>query len=322
MKFKKETLRILQNIKNLKVQGASKIALATADTFTIEIKALEKLKMPIEHFFELGKAFWQTRPTEPAMKHFIVSFYCELEKQFERTKETTSIKKNMLNFISTYHQQLQKDIDKIAEEFCKTKPKPCVIFTHCHSSIVEKAIKELHKKGRVKFVVNTETRPLFQGRITAKNLTSAGIKVRHIVDSGTYAYAKLLQQQGEDIIFLTGADVITNRGDLINKIGTSQISLCLNSLGIKHYVLTTSNKIDPVSKWWKLSDVEMRPSKEIWQEKNKNLEIKNFAFDITDAKNIFLIITEKGITKTKFLVISNKLSKEQEDLWKKFENNK
>ncbi len=322
MKFKKETLRILQNIKDLKVQGASKVVIATADAFALELKALEKLKNPKEHFFELCKAFWQARPTEPAMKHFIVSFYSVLLKALEKSLSTVSVKKQLLDFITTYHQQQQKDIDLIATEFCKTKPKPCVIFTHCHSSIVEKAIKELHKKEKVKFVVNTETRPLFQGRTTAKNLTSAGIKVQHIVDSGCYAYAKLLQQQNEDIIFLTGADVITNRGDLINKIGTSQISLALNSLGIKHYVLTTSNKIDPVSKWWKLSDVEMRPSKEIWLEKNKNLEIKNFAFDITDAKNIFLIITEKGITKTRFLVISNKLPKEQEDLWKKFENKK
>ncbi len=319
MKFGKETLRILQNIKELKVQGASKVSLTTSEAFSLETKTLEKLKTPKEHFFELSKLFWESRPTEPCMKHFIVSFYCELSKTLEENKSIVNVKKKMLDFTSTFRQQQQKDIDLIAEEFCKTKPKPCVIFTHCHSNIVEKAIKELHKKGKVKFVVSTETRPLFQGRTTAKNLTSAGIKVQHIVDSGCYAYAKLLQQQNEDIIFLTGADVITNRGDLINKIGTSQISLALNSLGIKHYVLTTSNKIDPVSKWWKLSDVEMRNPKEIWAEKNKILEIKNFAFDITEAKNVFLIITEKGITKTRFLVINNKLSKEQEDLWKKFE---
>lgn len=320
MSFNKGTLRILQNIKDLKVQGSSKIAVATADAFTVEVKALKKFNDSKKYFFELCKAFWQVRPTEPAMKHFIVSFYSTLSKVLKENKSIVNVKKEMLKFITTYCQQQQKDIDLIATEFCKTKPKPCVIFTHCHSSIVEKAIKELHKKGRVKFVVNTETRPLFQGRTTAKNLASAGILVQHIVDSSAYAYTKLLQQQGEEIIFLTGADLITNRGDLINKIGTSQISLCLNSLGIKHNVLTTSNKIDPVSKWWKLSDVEVRAPKEIWNEKIKNVEIKNFAFDITDAKNIFLIITEKGVTKTKFLVISNKLPKEQEDLWKKFES--
>jgi methylthioribose-1-phosphate isomerase len=45
----------------------------------------------------------------------------------------------------------------------------------------------------------------------------------------------------------------------------------LNCLGIKHFVFTTASKIDPVEKHWKLTDVELRNPKEIWVQKNKNI---------------------------------------------------
>jgi methylthioribose-1-phosphate isomerase len=105
-------------------------------------------------------------------------------------------------------------------------------------------------------------------------LADAGISVRHIVDSGAYAKAKniLEHDNHKSILFLTGADVITNKGDLINKIGTCQISLGLNSLGIKHYVMTIASKIDAVDRNWNLDKIELRSPDEIWISKDKNIK--------------------------------------------------
>jgi len=318
--FASKTTKVLKDIIDLKVQGASNVSFACQESFLFELQnykgAKEKL---LPYFYELAKAFWKTRPTEPGMKHFIVHFYAELEK-FSKGRAITLIKNKMTRFIKDYETNQKDAINKIAKLSSKIEIKnKVVIFTHCHSSIVETAIKNLHHQNKLEFVVNTETRPLFQGRITANKLASAGIKVHHIVDSGAYSYAKLLQSQGKHILFFSGSDVITKDGELVNKIGTSQISLALNCLGIKHYVFTTASKIDPVEKHWKLTDVEMRNSKEIWIQKNKNIIVENFAFDITPGHLIHEIVTENGLSKTKVLVKQNQLPKREKELWIEFE---
>lgn len=321
IKFLKETNKIILDIDDLKIQGASNVAFACQDAIVKELqkykKETDKLK---DYFFALCKALWKTRPTEPAMKHFLTSFYLKVET-IRKNVPLNLAKKRLIGFVKKYKISQKKAIDNVATQATRIPIKrKAVIFTHCHSSIVEYVIKHLHKLGRVEVVVNTETRPLFQGRITANHLAKAGIKVHHIVDSGAYAYAKLLKQRGKEILFFTGADVITRKGKLINKIGTSQISLCLNSLGIPHYVFTISQKIDPVFKGWDLEDVELRDPNEIWKHHQKNLFIHNYAFDITQKHLIKKIVTEKGLLESKNLLKHNKLTKKELEVWNRFDS--
>jgi len=318
--FRKKTIDIIKDIEDLKVQGASNVAFACQDVLISEFQNYDKTRNELlKYFFELCKVLWKTRPTEGAMKHFLTSTYCELET-FSKNRQLTVIKNHMTRFVKNYKENQKEDIKKIGK-IAKNWDlhSKVVVFTHCHSSIVENAIKEMHKVGKVEFVVNTETRPLFQGRTTSKNLAKAGIKVNHVVDSCAYAYAKLLKQRGKNIVFFTGADVITRKGELVNKIGTSQISFCMHHLGINHYVFTFSNKIDPVSKNWDLEDIEIRSPKEIWNEHNKNIFVHNYAFDITPEYLIKKIVTEKGIIEPSDLIKHNKLKKRELEVWKEFE---
>jgi eIF-2B alpha/beta/delta-like uncharacterized protein len=318
--FKKKTIDIIKDIEDLKVQGASNVAFSSQDVLIYEFENYDKTKNELlKYFFDLCKALWKTRPTEPAMKHFLTSTYLELEK-FARNRQLGIIKTHMSRFVKGYKENQKeniKKIGKIAKDW--NVHSKLVVFTHCHSSIVENAIKELNRAGKLEFVVNTETRPLFQGRTTSKNLAKAGIKVNHIVDSCAYAYARLLKQRGKNIVFFTGADVITRKGELVNKIGTSQISFCMHHLGINHYVFTFTNKIDPVSKNWDLEDIEIRSPKEIWNEHNKNIFVHNYAFDITPEYLVKKIVTEKGIIEPKDLIKHNNLKKREIEIWKDFE---
>jgi len=313
-KFLAKTLQIIKDIDDLKVQGASNIAFACQDALLYELGHYTKTKEELlVYFFALCKELWRTRPTEPAMKHFIVSFYSELD-QFSKKRNLSVVKNHLIRFVKSYKENQKKDIKKISKIVKNWDlHKKVVVFTHCHSSIVETAIKSLHHKGLIEFVVNTETRPLFQGRTTAKNLSKCGIKVHHIVDSCAYAYARLLKQREKNIVFFTGADVITRKGELINKIGTSQISFCMHHLGIQHYVFATSNKIDPVFLEWSLEDIEIRAPQEVWDEHNKNIFVHNYAFDITPEYLIKKIVTEKGIIEPKELVKTDNLKKKKKN---------
>jgi len=307
------TKKIITDIKNIKIQGASNIVFAVYDAFEFEIKKYNALDFR-QYFDELIIEFWKTRPTEPALKSFLTAFSIELRNGAK--------KDSLLSFISDAKKNHKDAIKQIAENFASSIKSNIIVFTHCHSSIVQEAIIEAHKRGLIKYVVNTETRPLYQGRITSQKLADAGIEIYHIVDSGAYAKAKSIieKENSKNILFLTGADVITNKGDLINKVGTSQISCALNSLDIKHYVLTIEAKIDVVDRKWNLDNIELRNSKEVWSVKNKHINVMNYSFDITPAKYITKMYTESGEGKTQSFVLKHKQNKEYEQMWAEIEN--
>ncbi len=307
-KYLKKTYKILKDIKSIKIQGASKVELAVKEAFLEELKDFSENK-DFNYFFKLSKKFWNCRPTEPAVKNFLIVF-------LEFAKKNINYKNKLINFVEDSINNQTKAIDKITKFVNKEIKDEVIVFTHCHSNIVENSIKELNKYNKIKFVVNTETRPLYQGRITSKNIAKLGIKVYHVIDSSVYALASYLISKNEKIVFLSGSDVISKNGDLVNKIGTSQISLCLNNLGIKHYVLTTSSKVAPYGiNYDSLDDVEIRKPKEIWLERNKKIDVINYCFDITNNKLIYRIISEKGIFKPKEIVKIKQYSKKEKEYY-------
>jgi ribose 1,5-bisphosphate isomerase len=130
---------------------------------------------------------------------------------------------------------------------------------------------------------------MFQGYITATNLAKAGLNVTMIVDS---AASRFLHDTD---LFLTGADAILNDGSVVNKIGTAQISLAANKANVPHFVATSSHCFDPLTYFGVPEQIEERPAKEVWNKAPKKIQIRNPAFDITEAKLVKGIITEKGV---------------------------
>jgi methylthioribose-1-phosphate isomerase len=144
-----------------------------------------------------------------------------------------------------------------------------------------------------------ETRPYLQGsRLTAWELAKEGIPHSIITDS-TAGY---LMAKGEVSLVILGADRITARGDVANKIGTYSLSVLCKEHGIPFYVAAPTSTFD----------LTIESGKEIPIEERSPEEVKGFgectvapedspathiAFDITPAENIDAIITEKGIIK-------------------------
>ena len=163
------------------------------------------------------------------------------------------------------------------------------MYTHCHSSTVVNIIKQAKDNGVNFEVHNTETRPLYQGRKTAKELSDYGIPVRHYVDSA----ARLALKKAD--IMLIGADAITAEGKIINKIGSELISEAANKLNVPVYVCTHSWKFDPKTIFGFEEIIEKRLAKEVWPNKPKNVSIDNFAFEQVNPALVTGIISEIGI---------------------------
>jgi translation initiation factor 2B subunit (eIF-2B alpha/beta/delta family) len=249
--------KIVREIKNIKIQGATNIAKKALHAYLLIPTKQSKNKL------------LNSRPTEPMMENVL-----DLAGK--------GIPKNQ---ILAHFKEAQ---DKINKKVFRLIKKGDVIFTHCHSTNVVNALIYAKKKGKKFEVYNTETRPLFQGKKTAYELRRAGIKVTMFVDSALgVALSKEQGTKKADIVFL-GADAITKEG-VVNKIGSEVIANIARDNKIPVYVIAdswkfTSSKIP----------LEHRELNEVWDNAPKKIKIKNPAFEFIEKKYITKVITEEG----------------------------
>jgi methylthioribose-1-phosphate isomerase len=193
----------------------------------------------------------------------------------------------------------------------KVVPKGATILTHCNTGALATGgygtalgvIRAAHERDKDISVLAGETRPWLQGlRLTAFELMEDGIPVSVIVDS---AAGSLMRLNRIDLV-ITGADRIAANGDVANKIGTYSVAILAKAHKIPFYVAAPVSTIDPDTRTGDLIPVEERPPKEIRQVGRrlvgpKNVPVVNPAFDITPAKYVTAIITEKGIIRPPYV---------------------
>ncbi|MFA6391247.1 MAG: translation initiation factor eIF-2B [Patescibacteria group bacterium] len=291
--------KTVTKIASLEIQGATQITRVILDALQSESNQLLK-KTKTQFLSEIrksGKALAEARPTEPLSRNSVqfVLHYLENNKDGLSVPELVKLLKKACHLflvLLKYHDQ------KIAEAGARLIKPNMKVFTHCHSSTVEHIIAEASKHSKMPRVFCTETRPLFQGRTTAKNLLKQKIDVTMVADS---AAAFLISRTSGrevmvDIAFL-GADSVTSGGSVINKVGSFGIALVANHEKIPVYVAASLLKTDPETFISKYIGIELRDRKEIWPNGPKGLKIINFAFDRIPFKFIKGIICEFGVIK-------------------------
>jgi len=172
------------------------------------------------------------------------------------------------------------------------------IFTHCYSSGVQKILEKVDNANIDIKVFNMETRPVFQGRLTAKKLSESGINVTMCLDSAApFVVSKKSGRALNIDLVLIGADSISLNGSTINKIGGYGMSLSAFHENIPVYVVTSLLKIKKGNNDFIDIPIETRSFKDIWPEAPIGVNIMNLAFDVIPAKFITGFITEFGIMK-------------------------
>jgi len=154
-------------------------------------------------------------------------------------------------------------------------------------------MKTAWEQGRRFEVFVTETRPRFQGHITARELAKVGIPVTVILDDAVRYFMQRVDK------VLVGADAITANGALVNKIGTSMVALAAHEARVKVFVAAETYKFSPETMIGELVTIEERdPTEVISQEERArigSIKVLNPSFDVTPPEFIDLIITERGI---------------------------
>ena len=203
---------------------------------------------------------------------------------------------------------------KIIEEIYNKYNKTVNILTHCNAGwlatidwgTATSPIYHAHKKGIPIHVWVDETRPRNQGaNLTSYELNEENIPNTIIADNT----GGILMQRGEVDMCIVGTDRTLSTGDVCNKIGTYLKALAAHDNNVPFYVALPSSTIDWDIKNFKNIPIEERNSEELShiEGKDENNNIKkvliypetsksmNLAFDITPAKYVTGLITEKGI---------------------------
>jgi methylthioribose-1-phosphate isomerase len=177
------------------------------------------------------------------------------------------------------------------------------LLTHCNTGSLATTsigtalgvIREMHRRGGVKEVFADETRPLLQGsRLTAWELKKSNIPYR-IQPDGAATMAIL---NGKIDAALIGADRIAKNGDAANKIGSLAVALACHEAGIPFLVIAPESTVDRNLTDGGAIHIEIRSDEELTHFKGIQvapLDSKTFnpAFDVTPAKYISAVITEK-----------------------------
>ena len=205
---------------------------------------------------------------------------------------------------------------KLIEEIYNKKRDTVNILTHCNAGwlatinwgTATSPIYHAHKKGIPVHVWVDETRPRNQGaNLTSYELNEEEVPNTIIADNT----GGILMQRGEVDMCIVGTDRTLSNGDVCNKIGTYLKALAAHDNNVPFYVALPSSTID-----WDIEDakdipIEERNSEELSHVEgiDENNQIKkvliypnkskamNLAFDVTPAKYVSGLITEKGICK-------------------------
>lgn len=284
----------INKIRNLQIQGANAIAMASLNSLRSYNQSLatsnkEQFNTKLKQIIKLLS---QARPTEPLNQNLLkfIQYQITINQDLPQKELKIIVNESILYLKELIKNNCLKIVNN-AQKLIKSNQN---IFTHCHSSTVEKILLKAKVKGKKFKVFNTETRPLFQGRITAKNLIRRQIPIVMVADSA--ASFLISETSGKNLmmdIAILGADAILPDGSIINKIGSYGIGLACFQTKIPLYISCSLLKIDPDG----ILPIEIRQEEEIWPGKPKGLKIINFAFDKIPAKFVKGIITEFGIIK-------------------------
>lgn len=241
----------------------------------------------LEEITEAKEILFRSRVTEPFMRNAVRYIEWRVRKaEWQNVEELRGLVQDVSENLIEKFKEARKKITEIGSRRILSGT---MILTHCHSSTVTDVLKKAKKRGVDFKVLCTESRPVYQGRITAREVLEEGIETTMIVDSAVRSFIKQV-----DLVFV-GADAITSEGNVINKIGSSLVALAAHEARVPFYVITELLKFDPQTIYGDYETIEERPTTEVWPEAPKRLTIRNPAFDVTRRDYIHGIICEEGV---------------------------
>jgi len=293
--FSKELLQLADDITTMRIRGAAEIGRAAVDGLATYARSSTTGDPDayMEGFGEAYRLLLNTRPTAVSLANALMYVRHRVIKLHKAGQGAEALRDMTIKASEDFNKSSLEAVKRISDFGAKRIRNGDLIMTHCNSSVAISILTEAKRQGKDFRVIANETRPRFQGRLTAKALAAAGIPVTLIVDSA----ARYFMPKVDKVV--VGSDVVTSNGAVVNKIGTAQIALAAKEARVRVYVGAETYKFSPSTVLGELVEIEERSPEEVVPREElvglSGVRIANPAFDVTPAELIDAIITERGI---------------------------
>ena len=291
-------------IRTLAVRGAPAIGIAAAYGMVIagQAQAADTGTFMAE-LAQAGTYLKSSRPTAVNLE-WAVDRVLRVARE-QAAQGITGVRAVLLREATAIHQEDQAMCDAIGRHGAALIPDGGGVLTHCNagnlatggSGTALAIMYEAQKRGLKFRVFADETRPLLQGaRLTAWELSRAGVDVTIICDN----MAAMVMAQKKVNVVIAGADRIAANGDTANKIGTYSVATLAAAHGIPMVIAAPTSTFDLSIPDGSHIPIEERAAEEITrgfgrQTAPDGVKVYNPAFDVTPARLIHAIVTERGI---------------------------
>jgi len=299
---------VAEAIRKMTVRGAPAIGVTAAMGIALGLRDADG-----DHVAELRRRFDEICEVMGATRPTAVNLFWAIRRMQEKFEASSELPPAQLRqaLIQEAQRIYVEDLalnEALARHGAALLPASGSVLTHCNAGALATAggygtalgvIRAAIESGKKLHVYADETRPFLQGsRLTAWELQKDGIPTTVISDN----MAGALMAQGKIGAVVVGADRIARNGDTANKIGTYTVAVLAKEHGIPFYVAAPFSSIDLETPDGSKIPIEQRAAREVTHVgatriAPENVKVENPAFDVTPARYIAAIITERGVAR-------------------------
>ena len=298
---------VAEAIRSLKVRGAPAIGVAAAYGVVLGVR-----QSTADEYGAFGREVDDAADRLAATRPTAVNLFWALDRMRRAARENRGapvedIKGALLREAMAIQSEDERTCRLIGEHGAALLRSGQTVLTHCNAGALATSgmgtalavVYRAHGEGKRIHVYADETRPVLQGaRLTSWELAQAGIGVTLICDNT----AAQVMKEGRIDCVIVGADRVAANGDVANKIGTYGVAVLADAHGVPLYVAAPFSSIDLSMESGREIPIEERGAAEISQGPGgrtapEEVEVYNPAFDVTPARYVSAIITERGVAR-------------------------
>ena len=302
---------VARAIRDMEIRGAPAIGVAAAMGVAIGVlkspaKSLDELQ---PEFAQICETLAKTRPTAVDLFWALERMKARFSELTARKADVTEIKQAMVSEAQQIHLEKKATDEAIGRFGAEFMPRDGQVMTQCNAGALATGgigtalgvIRVAVEQGKALHVLVPETRPYLQGaRLTAWELHRGEIPMTLITDNMVGHFLKT----GKVGAIVTGADRIAANGDTANKIGTYQMAVLAKENNVPFYVAAPVSTLDLSIPDGEHIPIEERSSAEVTHIQGvriaPDVRAAHPAFDVTPARYIAAIFTERGVARAPY----------------------
>jgi methylthioribose-1-phosphate isomerase len=299
-------------IRDMIVRGAMAIGVSAAMGVALGIERSEAATLPelTAEVEVICRTLAETRPTAVNLFWGIAQVRDLYSELAAKKTPIAEIKRRVVALALRLYDEDIANLRRLGAYGAELLPQEGTVLTHCNAGALAACgygsalgvIRAAIERGKKIDVFADETRPFNQGaRLTAWELMKDAIPTTIICDN----MAGHFMQKGRISAVIVGADRIAANGDTANKIGTYSVAVLAKEHGIPFYVAAPFNTIDTETASGDLIPIEQRSAREVTHSHGRQMTphgvgIENPAFDVTPARYVTAIVTERGVLRAPY----------------------